>query len=81
MKHWRGPVSGKPKSRSGKALNKLLREGGEEAEAIFEQVHFTRLYAYCAGRSRPNFEKARLIEKLSKGRVPLSGWVSDERAQ
>jgi hypothetical protein len=75
---WRGPVKFDKPTKSGRALNNLLLKGGREAEALFEAVHFTQLYAYCAGRQKPTMERAALIAKLTKGKVPLNGWLSAE---
>lgn len=67
-------------SRSSEALGVVLDEDGPEAEALKRKIHFTLLYAYRAGRTKPGLERAFEIQDLSAGRVPADGWLSGDAA-
>jgi len=78
IRNWRGPYSVKNRSISSAALNELMTKGGKVAGSILSEVHFTRVYAWCAGRSKPNAVNTALLHKLSRGRVPAHGWTTLE---
>jgi hypothetical protein len=66
-------------SRSSQALDALLKEeNSPEAQAISDPkisgIHRTVLWRYRTGRRKPDLVPAAKLEKLSNGRVPITGW-------
>jgi hypothetical protein len=64
---------------SSQALDALLKEeSSPEAQAISDQkisgIHRTVLWRYRTGKRKPDIGPATRLEKLSNGRVPLTGW-------
>ena len=64
-------------SRSSRALDAVLNEGGEEARALRDNVDRTRLWHYRTGSQKPSTPMAGDIERLSGGLVPANGWKDD----
>ncbi len=67
-----------PRSPSSLALDALLDEGGDAADAVREKINNrTTLWRYRTGRTVPPADVASEIEVLSAGRVPANGWASE----
>lgn len=57
-----------------RALNQLLDEGGELADAVRAVVHRTVLWRYRTGRGKPDVDTAAKLEEASAGRVQANAW-------
>jgi hypothetical protein len=64
-------------SASSRALDLVLTEGGEVADAISSEIHRTMLWRFRNGRRKPDANTAAKLHRLSGGRVDASGWTSD----
>lgn len=74
-------VEAKHNSPSRRALDHLLDEESPEAIAVREnpKLHRTMLWRYRTGKGRPDANTIALLDQLSRGRVPATGWVDDEK--
>lgn len=60
---------------SSRALDVLLEQGGEVAEAIKEsKIHRTQLWKYRTGKRKPEADTIAILDRLSGGAVPANGW-------
>lgn len=65
-------------SQSSRALDALLRRGGEDADAIrASQIHAPNLSRFRNGHTKPSIVTAILLERLSSGEVPANGWEDE----
>lgn len=67
-------------SPSSRALDALLNEESDEAEAVKRIAHRTVLWRYRTGKGKPEAEVVAKLERASGGRVPANGW-EDEPAE
>lgn len=61
-------------SKSSRALDTLLEEGGEVAERVKQSIERTTLWRYRNGKAMPPADSAAELERLTDGEVPANGW-------
>lgn len=62
-------------SLSSRALDELLNEGGDAADAVKGSgIHRTLLHRYRTGKGKPDAETVAKLDRVSGGRVPANGW-------
>lgn len=72
--------TGKPLSKSARALVRVLDEGGPLAEKIRGRFHYTVLWRWKTGRRAAGRATAFELEKMSGGQIPADGWPMTRRA-
>lgn len=66
-------------STSSQELERLIRLGGPEAEAVKALTSRSTLWRWRRGTRVPSATEAGDIERITRGRIPANGWnVGDE---
>lgn len=68
-------------TRGSRALDEVLNEGGPLAERVKARIpDRTTLWRYRNGKTTPPADIASDLDRLTEGRVPASGWSSEDAA-